>query len=93
MIVEYTRISLGKYILVMSELLDTRALTDEDRLAAKRFQGKRATAKKIMKGTPWDGIFKTTENTKLRTINWKSGFKMTQAYPKIDCLYLWLISR
>ena len=67
--VEYTRISLGKYILVIRLLLPTSEFEAEVKLLTKKFQGSRPTVKKIIKGTPCDGTFKTTEKTKFITIS------------------------
>src|SRR3989338_6595957 len=79
MIFAYTRISLGKYIFVIKLLLLTRTPADELRLETKRFQGSKATERKIIYGTPKEGILRIVEKTKLTTIIWIKGFIITHA--------------
>jgi hypothetical protein len=67
-------------------LLFTRTFAEEFKLEENKFQGKRATDKKIINGTPREGIFKIAENTKLITISWKRGLRITHPYPNTDCL-------
>jgi len=69
MMVAYTSISRGKYILVIRLLFPTSALVELVKLNTNRFQGRRATDKKMIKGTPSESTFNTTEKTKFMVIS------------------------
>ena len=62
-IVEYTSISRGKYIFVMRLLLPTSTADAAEILWVKKFQGRSATDRKIMKGTPREGTLSIVSNT------------------------------
>ena len=63
----------------MRLLFDTNAFDEEVRLEVKKFQGKSAADKKMIKGTPSEGTCNTLSNTKLMTRSWKRGLRITHA--------------